>query len=374
MNGNESGNGNWNWCWDPNTWWNNQNNMNDNSDTNKNGIFWQQNRYNDNGNGDKTFNNSSNKNKNKNKNNNNKNNNNTNDSRNEMKKEKQEQNPENISNDNRNESEEKYFESEKVMAEWVQDVTLPNGTYYPTDTILTKTWRIRNCGEIEWGHGVGLVFFQGNEELILENQYPVPVLNAQAKEEVEISVSIKTPIDMGHYSSCFRLQRNGDFFGPFLWIDIITAQMEVNKAAKKDEANLNKLQKNFNVEMKQEKQLDKQERYEQKHHQQQQQQQQQQQRRQQSLSQQEREQEHHRNHENEQENLEPSVHVFVSNDNGGDIMCMCGCPLIIVNPLGVRSAICHLCNRSCNVDLFIYHCPQERIEASIWLQSVQSLW
>merc|ERR1711933_396026 len=106
----------------------------------------------------------------------------------------------------------------KVMAEFVSDVTLPDRSYYPTDTVLTKTWKMRNNGENEWGVAVELVFFKGNESLTLEKRYPV--INAQSGQEVEVSAVIKTPKKPGRYCSYYRLQRNGEYFGPRVWVDI----------------------------------------------------------------------------------------------------------------------------------------------------------
>merc|ERR1719361_2279333 len=106
----------------------------------------------------------------------------------------------------------------KVMADFVCDVTLPDRTYYPTDTVLTKTWRVSNSGESAWGDGVSLVFFKGCESLTLEKRYPVK--NARAGEEVTVSAVLKTPNKKGRYCSYYRLQRNGEFFGPRVWVDI----------------------------------------------------------------------------------------------------------------------------------------------------------
>merc|ERR1719474_1790648 len=106
----------------------------------------------------------------------------------------------------------------KVVAEFVTDVNLPDRTYYPTDTVLTKTWRMRNSGDRPWGSNVELVFFKGNESLTLEQRYPVN--NALPGQQVEVSAVIKTPTKPGRYCSYYRLQRNGEFFGPRVWVDI----------------------------------------------------------------------------------------------------------------------------------------------------------
>jgi len=125
----------------------------------------------------------------------------------------------------------------KVTAEFVTDVTLPDRTYYPLDTVLTKTWRMRNNGEYEWGDHVELVFFKGNESLSLEQRYQV--VNASPGQAVEVSAVIKTPTKPGRYCSYYRLQRNGEYFGPRVWVDIFAVdeqqqqQQQLNGASSK---------------------------------------------------------------------------------------------------------------------------------------------
>lgn len=71
----------------------------------------------------------------------------------------------------------------KLSAEFVCDVTLQDRSNFPMDTVLTKTWKMRNNGNYEWGNNVELVFFKGNETLTLEHRYPV--INALPGQEVE---------------------------------------------------------------------------------------------------------------------------------------------------------------------------------------------
>jgi len=110
----------------------------------------------------------------------------------------------------------------RPMADFVKDVTLPDRSYYPTDTILQKTWEMKNNGGIEWGDGVELVFLKGNETLALEKRYPVP--NAKPEESVQISAMIRTPAVGGRYCAYFRLQKNGNKFGPRVWVDIFAVE------------------------------------------------------------------------------------------------------------------------------------------------------
>merc|ERR1712038_777342 len=76
-------------------------------------------------------------------------------------------------------------------------------------------------GELSWGDGVELVYFKGDSSLSLEHSYPV--IDAKPGQEVEISATIKTPSTPGRYCTYFRLQKNGKFFGPRVWVDIIVS-------------------------------------------------------------------------------------------------------------------------------------------------------
>ena len=78
---------------------------------------------------------------------------------------------------------------------------------------------MRNAGDYEWGDNVELVYFKGDRSLSLEDRYPV--INAAPGQEVEISASIRTPDEPGRYCTYFRLQKNGQFFGPRVWVDLI---------------------------------------------------------------------------------------------------------------------------------------------------------
>jgi hypothetical protein len=107
----------------------------------------------------------------------------------------------------------------RPSVEFVADVTLPDRSHYPASKLLTKTWAMRNSGDFCWGDCVELVYFKGDRSLSLEDRYPV--INAVPGQEVEISASIRTPEEPGRYCTYFRLQKNGTFFGPRVWVDLI---------------------------------------------------------------------------------------------------------------------------------------------------------
>jgi len=110
-------------------------------------------------------------------------------------------------------------QTSRPSVEFVADVTLPDRSHYPAAKLLTKTWAMRNSGNASWGDDVELVYFKGDRALSLEDRYPV--MNAAPGQAVEISASIRTPEEAGRYCTYFRLQKNGQFFGPRVWVDLI---------------------------------------------------------------------------------------------------------------------------------------------------------
>lgn len=109
----------------------------------------------------------------------------------------------------------------RLMVEFVRHVTLGNRQEYPPNKLLTKTWAMRNVSQVEWGNDVELVYVKGDLPLTLYERYPV--INAQPGQEVDVSVSLKTPMTPGRMCAYFRLEKNGKLFGPRVWADVIVA-------------------------------------------------------------------------------------------------------------------------------------------------------
>lgn len=109
----------------------------------------------------------------------------------------------------------------RPSVEFVADVTLPDRSHYPSDVVLTKTWAMKNSGQMPWGDDVELVYFKGDAALCLGHRYPVA--SAVPGQVVEMSATVRTPSEPGRYCTYFRLQKNGKFFGPRVWVDIIVS-------------------------------------------------------------------------------------------------------------------------------------------------------
>lgn len=110
-------------------------------------------------------------------------------------------------------------------AQFVKDVTVPDGTIFPPNQAFTKTWRLRNIGSCAWKPGYSLVFHSGDR---MHTTSTVPLnVTVQPGATVDVSVNMIAPSLAGQYRSYWMLSTNsGYLFGigpnadrPF-WVDI----------------------------------------------------------------------------------------------------------------------------------------------------------
>ncbi len=103
-------------------------------------------------------------------------------------------------------------------AEFVVDVTLPDGTAVSPGDALVKTWRLRNTGSTTWGSGYQLVFLSG-EQMGAPAFINVPA--TAPNQEVNLSVNLTAPLNNGTYRGNWQLRNpQGVFFGPTIWLEI----------------------------------------------------------------------------------------------------------------------------------------------------------
>jgi len=105
---------------------------------------------------------------------------------------------------------------EKPKAEFVKDVTIPDGTEMRPNQPFTKTWRYRNSGTAPWGDGVQLAFVPGTIQGFQSNQMGGPdavdVPNVAPGDTVDISVNLVAPAKPGKYRGYWRLRLpNGEW-------------------------------------------------------------------------------------------------------------------------------------------------------------------
>ncbi len=97
-------------------------------------------------------------------------------------------------------------------ADFVEDITIPDGTIMVPGEQFTKTWRLRNTGTCTWTTGYSIVFER-------ENLMGAPTSVALPKtvqpgETVDVSVVMTAPIATGKYSGHWKLRNaNNTIFG-----------------------------------------------------------------------------------------------------------------------------------------------------------------
>jgi hypothetical protein len=92
-------------------------------------------------------------------------------------------------------------------AEFVSDVSVPDGTIFAPGESFTKTWRLKNTGSATWTPAYTLVFMSGNQ-MGASASAPLPK-NVPPGEPVDISVSMKAPDQAGNYFG-FWILRNAN--------------------------------------------------------------------------------------------------------------------------------------------------------------------
>jgi len=111
-------------------------------------------------------------------------------------------------------------------AEFVRDVTIPDGTEIKGGDTFSKTWRLRNIGDCPWTTDYDFVFV-GGETFNAPNRIGMPTFVGPG-EMVDITILFKAPTYPGNYRGYFMLaDRQGERFGTGadandrLWVDII---------------------------------------------------------------------------------------------------------------------------------------------------------
>jgi hypothetical protein len=111
-------------------------------------------------------------------------------------------------------------------AEFVLDVTVPDGTNFTPNETFTKTWRLQNAGTTTWDTSYALVFVSGAQMGAPDSV----ALTSQVApgQTVDITVNMTAPADPGSYRGFWNLRNpGGQFFGlgananEPIWVDIV---------------------------------------------------------------------------------------------------------------------------------------------------------
>jgi hypothetical protein len=92
-------------------------------------------------------------------------------------------------------------------AQFVADVTVPDGTTYSAGATFQKTWRLRNIGTCTWTTSYALVFDSGAQMgAPAAVNFPTNVAPGQT---VDLSVAMTAPNAAGHYFGYWKLRNAG---------------------------------------------------------------------------------------------------------------------------------------------------------------------
>jgi hypothetical protein len=97
-------------------------------------------------------------------------------------------------------------------AQFIADVTIPDGTTFSPGATFRKTWRLKNIGTCTWTSSYSLVFDSG-ERFGAPTSVSFPGTVAPGKT-VDLSVDMTAPTNAGHFFSYWKLKNaSGAIFG-----------------------------------------------------------------------------------------------------------------------------------------------------------------
>jgi hypothetical protein len=88
------------------------------------------------------------------------------------------------------------------QAQFVRDVTIPDGTVFAPNATFTKTWRLKNSGTCTWS-GYSVIFDKGDS---MNGASPTSLGTVSPNQEVDISVNLTAPNTNGSYRGYWRIR------------------------------------------------------------------------------------------------------------------------------------------------------------------------
>ncbi len=96
-------------------------------------------------------------------------------------------------------------------AQFVSDVTVPDGTTFAPNAPFTKTWRLKNAGTCTWTTAYSLTFVSGDRMGGADSLLPVTVVPGQT---VDLGVNFTAPSAAGSYRGYWQFKNaSGGLFG-----------------------------------------------------------------------------------------------------------------------------------------------------------------
>ena len=96
------------------------------------------------------------------------------------------------------------------IAQYIKDVTIPDGTNFNPGDTFTKTWRLKNIGTCTWT-GYALVFDSGDA---MSGASPIAIGTVASGQEVDVSVNLTAPASNGNYRGYWRIRNSSNVLIP----------------------------------------------------------------------------------------------------------------------------------------------------------------
>jgi hypothetical protein len=93
-------------------------------------------------------------------------------------------------------------------AEFITDVTIPDGSDITAFDTFTKTWRLRNVGTCTWTSDYRVVFDHG-DQMLAPDSAPITSGSVAPGATVDVSVPMEAPATPGTYKGYWRLRDAG---------------------------------------------------------------------------------------------------------------------------------------------------------------------
>lgn len=114
-------------------------------------------------------------------------------------------------------------------AQFIADVTIPDGTSFAPNTAFKKTWRLKNIGTCAWNSNDVSLIFESGERMGAPASLALPT-TVNPGQTVDITVDMTSPANAGHYFGYWKFKSNsGGTFGigstaqKSFWVEIRVA-------------------------------------------------------------------------------------------------------------------------------------------------------
>jgi hypothetical protein len=98
------------------------------------------------------------------------------------------------------------------VAQFVRDMSIPDGSIFAPGATFTKTWRLKNVGTCTWS-GYSLVFDTGDS---MGGTSPTSIGTVSPSQEVDLSVNLTAPATAGSYRGYWRIRNSSGVLIPVL--------------------------------------------------------------------------------------------------------------------------------------------------------------